>query len=300
MPTQSDRSMSEQRNSIIVAVTLALVSAFILGGVSLALFPSQPNSPTLSEKASLLTGLESTPSIRDVLSSIASFSKGFSLDAICIQSDGSLNSTSVPITRVGDTYTFVEDVVNLTVLVQRDNIVIDGAGHRLQGFKTEEEIYAMDGLILDGRSNVTVKNLVLNQFGTAISVYNSSRITITGNTFVDNDWGVTASSVTYSKIVGNNFKETLCESIGLVRPSEGETSLTPDNLVSGNNITGGNFGINAYSSSSNIITWNNLTFVYTPITAGENTTVANNNMVDGIDGITLLSHCSIYQNTVLI
>ena len=299
MPTQSDRNMSEQKNSIIVAVTLALVSAFILGGVSFALFPSWSYSPTLFEKTSLLTALESTSSVRSLPSSkVASISVFTPLDAVCIESDGSLNSTNVPITRAGDTYTFSGDVVNQTIVVQLDNIVIDGAAHKLQGFKVGES-YANAGMVLEGRSNVTIKNLVLSQFSTPIWVHNSSWITITDNTFADNSMGDRASSVTYSKIVSNNFNETLIESISLSRSSEGEASSTANNVISGNNITDGAFGINVYSCSWNIITWNNLVNVYSPITAGENTTVANNNMINGIDGITLSSHCSVYQNTIL-
>ncbi len=196
---------------------------------------------------------------------------------------------------MGDTYVFMGDVVNLTIVVQRDNIVIDGAGHRLQGFKSGES-YAYAGMILDGRHNVTVRNVVLSQFTSPLRLENSSDITILDNTFLDDGEGVVAESVSNSSIINNDFRVE-CDSI-YFGSAEG-APLSTNNIILGNNITGGSFGISTYSGSSNTITWNNIANVGEAITAGHNTTVANNNMIHGIDGITLVSECNVYGNTVL-
>jgi parallel beta-helix repeat protein len=287
--------MSEQKNPIIIAVTLALVAAFVLGGVSLTLFPSQLNLPTWSGKAFVLSTLQSGSSVRSIPPEF-SFSLLIPVDTVCINSDGSLNATNLPIDHKGDTYTFTGDVVNWTIVVQRDNIVIDGGGHKLQGFKRGES-YAHAGIVLEGRSNVTISNLIITAFGGAIWVQNSKNITIVSNNFVDDGGGVSVESVNNSRITDNNFSQIGTDSVTLGTLIGG--SPTTNSIISSNNITGGTVGIDTYWGSSNTVTWNNLADVYNPISAGENTTVANNNMVDGIDGITVSSGCRIYQNTIL-
>ncbi len=294
-PTKSGGTLSEHRNSLILAVTLALVSVFVLGGLSFAFFPSRVDSATLSERVSSLAALGLSSSVRSLPSPAAIIWVRFPVDAVCIEGDGGLNSTSVPITRVGDTYVFMGDVVNLTIVVQRDNIVIDGGGHRLLGFKNGES-YAYAGMVLDGRHNVTVKNIVLSQFTSPLRLQNSNDITITNNTFLDDGEGVVAESVSNSSIINNDFRVE-CDSI-YFGSAEG-APLSTSNIISRNNISGGSFGISTYSGSSNTITLNNIVNVGEAITAGQNTTVANNSLIHGIDGITLVSECNVYGNTVL-
>jgi hypothetical protein len=53
---------------------------------------------------------------------------------IYIRFDGSVDPDAAPILTVDNiTYTFTDNVVNQTIVVQRDDIVIDGAGYILQG-----------------------------------------------------------------------------------------------------------------------------------------------------------------------
>ena len=53
---------------------------------------------------------------------------------IAIESDGSINSTVAPIQRVGDTYTLTGNIVNETISIQKDNIVLNGDGYTIEGF----------------------------------------------------------------------------------------------------------------------------------------------------------------------
>ena len=80
---------------------------------------------------------------------------------IYITSDGSVNPDDVPIQRVGDVYTFTDNIVGYTLVVQRDNIEIDGGGYTLSG-------QGGVGIDLSSRSNVIVKNMQIGGFFQAI------------------------------------------------------------------------------------------------------------------------------------
>src|SRR3989304_2725105 len=53
--------------------------------------------------------------------------------AFVIKSDGSVDPSTAPIHRDGNSYTFTDNIVDYTVAVERDNIVLDGNGYTLRG-----------------------------------------------------------------------------------------------------------------------------------------------------------------------
>jgi hypothetical protein len=55
-----------------------------------------------------------------------------SQQVIYIRTDGNIDPSTAPIRRDGNTYTFTGDV-DAQVIVDKNNIVIDGAGHTLNG-----------------------------------------------------------------------------------------------------------------------------------------------------------------------
>ena len=119
---------------------------------------------------------------------------------IYIQSDGSVvtsTNLTVPIQRVGDIYTFTDNIESYYLVVQRDNIVVDGAGYSLSG---EGEA----GIYLESRSNVTIKDMQIEGFFYGIYVWNSSSNTITGNTLVYNGYGIYILAASQNAIIGNN------------------------------------------------------------------------------------------------
>src|SRR3989304_3190110 len=67
---------------------------------------------------------------------------------VYIRSDGTVEPSMVPIQKVGNVYTFTNDLLNYSIIVQRDNIVIEGAGFMLQGNGYYE------GITLSSRNNV--------------------------------------------------------------------------------------------------------------------------------------------------
>lgn len=114
---------------------------------------------------------------------------------IFIQPDGTVNPSNVPIQRNGDIYTFTANIYN-PILVQKNNITIDGAGYSLIGPLTLEERKSepvlgtgpnttlppyIIGLDCDKTVNgLTIRNLNIKDFN--IGVY----IRTTNNTLIDN------------------------------------------------------------------------------------------------------------------
>jgi parallel beta-helix repeat protein len=142
---------------------------------------------------------------------------------IYILNDGSVvtsTNLTVPIQRDGNIYTFTDNIENYYIVVQRDNIVVDGAGYSLAG---QGEV----GIELSYRSNVTIKNTKIGFAFYAIYLWNASRNTISGNVLTYNGYGVY-----------------------LLEASQ--------NAINGNNITNNEVGIDIRSSSNNILRNNNL------------------------------------------
>jgi hypothetical protein len=120
---------------------------------------------------------------------------------ITIRSDGSIDPSTAPIQREGDTYTLTSDVNCNTILIQRDHLVFDGAHHTIELF---------GGIAISQRENVTFKNTIIKA-GLAISLSGSNN-KIIGNTFHINATNAIAVSytgyaVTSSNIISNNTIE---------------------------------------------------------------------------------------------
>jgi parallel beta-helix repeat protein len=168
---------------------------------------------------------------------------------IYIRPDGSVDPETAPIQRVGDTYTFTGDIYSPYVLdksaiaVERDNIVLDGAGYSLQGVGNGIGINVTSG------SNATIKNLEVNKFGVGIIIWESSNNTIFGNTVTQNDVGIGLWQVSGNKISGNIIIANSGTGIAI------SGSGTLNNAV-GNYIANNKVGIGFGYGTSNIIAEN--------------------------------------------
>jgi parallel beta-helix repeat protein len=147
---------------------------------------------------------------------------------IYIDGNGNVNPSTAPIQRAGNIYNLINDTFDARIVIQCDNVVVDGRGFILQG----TDIWNNDGLTLTDRRNVTVQNIDIRQFGAGIRMINSSNNIITGNRLYC-AWGLMLDS-------------------------------SSNNQIRGNNILGvpGGFGIGIKSSSSNTIIGNNITGVF--------------------------------------
>ena len=129
---------------------------------------------------------------------------------IYIRSDGSVDPDTAPIQIDGNIYTFTDNINidsgDCGIQVDRDNIVIDGAGFTLQGTAA----YISRGIDLSSRSNVTVKNMEIRNFMDGIYLVPSSNNTITRNNITANTgsgiWtGGVSNNITGNYIANNNI-----------------------------------------------------------------------------------------------
>jgi len=111
------------------------------------------------------------------------------LEHITIQPDGTISPSTAPVTRVGlDTYVLRDDISDFIFEINRDNAVVDGAGYTLQ--RVNEWAEGGTGVVLQGRNNVTIKNLEIRGFNYGIRVSNSSHCTVNGNKLENNGFGI--------------------------------------------------------------------------------------------------------------
>lgn len=300
-------TMSQQKNKLVITVTLAVVSVFLLGGVSVTFFPSQATSTlqqTLSKIAvpSGSNALLFQPSANLPLTYWvipANGTMGFDfysltpLKGVAIEADGSINSTA-PIQRNGDTYTLTGDMTNQTIIINKDNILIDGVGHSLQ-FNGGNSEYGLEGFCLQDVQNVTIKNFQISQFWDGIWMQNCSNIIIRNNTLSNINTGIHVNSANGTTVTGNSFNNTTT-AIGY--SSWYGFGPSVNNLISENQVINAATGISLTSSYSNTVTDNALTNVYDPIEAGDNSTIAGNTMINGVDAIGVSSYDIVYGNII--
>jgi parallel beta-helix repeat protein len=102
---------------------------------------------------------------------------------IYIRADGSIEGTTDILTVDNITYTFTNNIYG-EIVVERNNIVVDGTGYTVQGTGNGTGIYLL------GRNNVTVKNTEIRAFDRGIRLEDSSNNTISTNNVTNNEFGI--------------------------------------------------------------------------------------------------------------
>jgi parallel beta-helix repeat protein len=109
---------------------------------------------------------------------------------IYIRADGSIDPSTANISSLDNvTYTFTGDI-NDSIVVERDNIILDGRDYTLQGNGSGR------GIEIIGRHNVTVQTVVVENFDYGIWAHSCWNLNITGNTVTASNW--MAISIHYS------------------------------------------------------------------------------------------------------
>ena len=209
---------------------------------------------------------------------------------IYIRADGSVDPDTAPISTVDNiTYTFTDNIYD-EIVVERDNIVVDGVGYTLQG--TGSGI----GINLTARSNVTIENMEITAFTYGIFLLFSSNNTVSGNNITKNDeYGIGLFDYSrYNIISENNITDNWC----------GIWLCSNYNVISGNNITGNNdHGVHLWCVSNNTVSGNNITankksgiYLY----RSSDNIISENNITNNILGIWLFdaSNNSISGNNI--
>jgi parallel beta-helix repeat protein len=129
------------------------------------------------------------------------------LTVITIENDGSVNPSGVPIRQVGNIYSFSGNITNYIIEVQCDNIIIDGEGYGLQ--KTRPAYGNQNGVDVKQRTNVTIRNLEISGFSPGILVSESTNCNVSGNNFLNNEYGIVLNDLSTSNYLsGNKFSSS--------------------------------------------------------------------------------------------
>ena len=210
-----------------------------------------------------------------------------------IRADGSVDGTE-KIQREGNLYTFlgnisIDDSGVDGLIVERDNIVIDGSGYSLQ---LAGETVSSIGIKLMERTNVTIKNLWIRDFNYGIQLRRSSSNTILEN-YINS--GINLRGAHNNSIIENYLSHIMID-------NSYTDGISNGNLFLGNNIKNGGVGINSIDGSKSIIMGNNITncSIYGLfLENGQQNIIAGNNFENNAIGIFFshgASNNTIYDN----
>ena len=108
---------------------------------------------------------------------------------IYIRADGTVEGTD-KIQRDGNVYTFTDNVYE-PLVVERDNIVVDGTGYSIEGPHTSlAQAPEGIGVLVDSRSNVTISDVTIQHFMYGICINSSSNNRITKSNITNNSKGI--------------------------------------------------------------------------------------------------------------
>lgn len=160
---------------------------------------------------------------------------------IYIKTDGSVDPATAPIQQVGNTYKLTNNIYNTSLVILKNNILLDGQGFMLGSGKSTSSQAAI---------NLTCTNVVVTNFHIAswqvgvLGVFDGN--TIIGNNFTNNGYDVA--------IYANNYKVTR-------NYLSSERIVGNNNVISQNEISVGDY-VSAFwisSSSGTIIEANDIT-----------------------------------------
>jgi len=240
--------------------------------------------------------------------------KGAWTGTVYIRADGSIDPPDAPIITCDNaTYTLTDDIISLSngIIVERSNIVIDGANQKIEGPAT----YESTGISLIGITNVTIKNINIIKFGDGILLNNCSKNRIFGNNIIAIKDGISLNNSSTNLIYKNNisvldygirlsyFSSNNRISQNVIRSSWfsgiGVFGFSNSNVINANNVVDSYEGIRLMHSSNNTISGNNITNNRYGIWfshSTNNTVIGNNITANDYDGIVL---CDSSTNNII-
>jgi parallel beta-helix repeat protein len=159
---------------------------------------------------------------------------------IYIRADGSIDPPTAPMQRNGDTYTLTGNITSDAdgIVIERNNMTIDGGGYMVQGTTNEGA-----GIYLSGRSNITIKNMRIIGFRSGIRLELSNYNFISENN-ITNVWSyaIPLWSSSSNNISKNSIKNAN-RGYGLFLWGQGYPGFSSYNTVLDNNITNYDYGV---------------------------------------------------------
>jgi len=190
---------------------------------------------------------------------------------IYIKADGSVDPPTAPISTTDNVTYTLTDNINGSIVIERNNIVVDGAGYTLQGLGYVGGYFLVPGINMTGRDHVTIENAHIANFSRGIWMSHCSGC-----------------------IISNNNIAISVNGAGLLLEYCSNNTLSGNNITKYREIPGHAFGswaILLYYSLNNSIFGNNITNCYGGIHlvfSGNNTlssnSMANNDLNFGVLG----------------
>jgi parallel beta-helix repeat protein len=166
---------------------------------------------------------------------------------IYVRADGSIDPPTAPIQQNGDVCTLTGNITSNAdgIIVERNNVTIDGAGYTILGSGIG------NGFTLHGTDCVTIKDAKVTNFFEGIDLDRSSGNSISGNTITNNEFGIYFDySCNNNSVSENNIANNMD---GILLGSSNN-----NNGLSGNNITNNREGVILGSSDNNSVNGNNI------------------------------------------
>ncbi|MBS7633514.1 right-handed parallel beta-helix repeat-containing protein [Candidatus Bathyarchaeota archaeon] len=186
--------------------------------------------------------------------------------AIYLRADGSVYPQDAPIFSEDNVTYILTANITESIIVERDNIVIDGFGHTVRGFAGGV------GLNLTERHNVIVQNITVKLFQHGLYLLRSANITVSDSVISNNTYGIWFS-LSSSNLVSNNLVTNNSYGFVLILFSNLNTIvrniisgniygirldyISEQNTINGNTIKGNHGGALFILSSNNYIYHNN-------------------------------------------
>ncbi|XES78034.1 MAG: nitrous oxide reductase family maturation protein NosD [Candidatus Bathyarchaeia archaeon] len=253
------------------------------GAFAIAGFRQEPGFPWIgngyvveTEPSSPLPSLTPTVSV-----SPSSPPPTLSFPSTIILADGNIDPSTSPIQRIGNLYTLTDNL-NGELVLNKDNVILDGAGYMLQGNGTLGGLIirkSQTGVNLTDQTNITVRNLQITGYNYGIYLQNSTNITLTENRISQNSNGIFEKNSTFTTISKSNLTQN---DYGVF------ITQSFNNNLSRNNIDDSlSFGITLNQSVGNVLFGNNLTTSSVDFESGSNNLVAGNLFYSSYFGIYL-------------
>ena len=171
-----------------------------------------------------------------------------SSQTITIHANGEITLSDAAIKRGGNTYTITVDLSS-SIIVEANNVIIDGANHTLQGPSINENSIALNLTA----ANVTVENMHITNWNVGIlGAWNNN--TITNNEFTNNYEGIVIYGDDYvvrQNSISNSTTALFIDG-GAFRP-QGD-----NNLITQNQIIDNSEAFDITNSNGTAITGNNI------------------------------------------
>lgn len=237
---------------------------------------------------------------------------------IHICSDGSVDPPTAAIfTADGINYLLLDDINN-SIVIERDNIILDGEGHTIQGTGSG----GTQGITLVNRCNVTIRHVTVKAFWCDIFLENSSNCRISECAAIETtNVGILLDNLsTFNTIDMNNVSYNWNDGIRLSASSDFNVvcgnsvmenflaisvSNSANNTLAENNVTMNRRGLSIMSSSNTKILRNHIANGYRDasgvyLASSTGTVIADNRITNSSDGLVMLwsSHSVVCRNMI--